>query len=111
MARQFNEADWKVLRRLAPVALDRFCQRVLGEVSRIATDSATGSHERYLKLFKWIREQDAELAATFNGLRRSTGLIQLVRMKSLGLVTDEEFAGFSPETREAVAVFLETRER
>ena len=27
MSRQFNEPDWKVLRELRPIALERFCQR------------------------------------------------------------------------------------
>lgn len=28
---EINESDWKVLRRLHPVALERFCERALTE--------------------------------------------------------------------------------
>lgn len=106
MARNISEADWRHLRRLKPVALDRFCQRVLAEVTTLAADGSSGAHERYLALFDLIQERDSELAAAFNDLRRSTALVQLARLRSLGLVTDAEFDGFSAETRGVVAVFL-----
>ena len=35
MERGINESDWKLFRQLQPLALDRFCQRVLAEVSRL----------------------------------------------------------------------------
>lgn len=41
------EADWKVLRRVHPLAVGRFCERVLGEVERVLRDSAQSRHERY----------------------------------------------------------------
>jgi hypothetical protein len=34
--------------------------------------------------------------------------MKLARMRSLGLITDEEFADFGSETQAAVALFLET---
>ena len=103
------EPDWKLLRRLAPVALDRFCRRALIDLARSAEDRSGTAHERYLAVFSLVRERDAELAATFDGTRRSTAVVQLAAMRRLGLLTDEEFAGFSPETRAAVAVLLDVR--
>ncbi len=107
MERRISEADWNRLRRLEPVALDRFCQRVLDEVARLASAAAEGSHARYLEVFRLIQDRDAELGAAFNGTRRSTAVVQLARMRSLGVMTDDEFAGFGDETRAAVALFLE----
>jgi hypothetical protein len=55
---QISEPDWKLLRRLQPIALERFCQGVLSEAARLASDTATGSHARYLQLFKLVEERD-----------------------------------------------------
>ena len=100
MEDRLSESDWKYLsQRLQPVALDRFCRRALADLGRIAEDEATGSHERYLAVFHLIEERDRELASAFDDMRRSTAFWRLLRMRSLGLVTDEELAGFSDETR------------
>jgi hypothetical protein len=82
---------------------------VLSEVARLAADDAASGHERYLAVYELIRERDGELTATFNGPRRSTALVQSARMRSLGLITGEEFAGFSAETQGAVTAFQEIR--
>ncbi len=104
----FPEADWKVLRGLKDVALERFCQRVLEEAAPLVNGSAEGgsSHHRYLALFKLIDQRDDELGDTFNNLRRSTALTQLSLMCYHRLVTDEELAHFSPQTRQAVEMYL-----
>ena len=47
-----------------------------------------------------------ELAQGFDDLRRSTAWQCLALMRSRGLLTDEELAGFSSETRAAVQVWL-----
>ncbi len=105
MHNQISESDWKLLRRLQPIALDRFCEAVLSEVARLASGSAKDNHARYLKLFKLIQERDEELGEAFNDVKRSIAYLKLAHMRSLGLITDEEFADFSEETRGAVALF------
>jgi hypothetical protein len=100
MLARILEADWKRFRELRAVALDRFCQRTLDELGRLATDTRRTSHERYLAVFSLIHQRDKELADAFNDPRRSTALIQLGRLCSMGLLSDEEFDLFSPETRE-----------
>ena len=107
MERRIDESDWKLFRQLQPLVLDRFCQRVLADVTRIAADTDTSSHERYLSVFKLLQERDEELAATFDAARRSTALVQLARIRFQELLTEEEFGRFSQETRAAVQVFLE----
>jgi len=107
MERGINEPDWRLFRQLQPLALDRFCQRVLAEVSGLAADTGKSSHERYLAVFKLLQRRDEELADAFTDPRRSTALVQLARIRSQELLTEEEFARFSPETRASVQVFLE----
>ena len=107
MHNQISETDWKLLRRLEPIALGRFCQAVLSEVALLASNSAKDSHARYLKLFKLIQERDEELGEAFNDMKRSMAYVKLARMRSLGLITDEEFAEFSEQTRGVAALFQE----
>jgi hypothetical protein len=109
MSREISERDWKYLSRLRPVALERFCGRVLAEVDRISARSEAGSHERYLEVYDLIRRRDRELAAAFNGLRRSSALMQLLAIVSLGLLTDEEIADFGDETRAFLGTFPPAR--
>ena len=102
----FPEADWRILRDLAKVALDRFCKRVLEEACEL-TDDAGGKrgscHDRYLALFRLLKERDRELAGAFNGLRRSTAMIQLLSIWRLQLLTDEELRRFSQGIRDRIA--------
>jgi hypothetical protein len=107
MSREIKESDWKVFRRLRAIALERFCQRVLMEIDRIAANTGTSSHERYLAVFRLIEERDQQLAAAFNDPRRSTALRQLVAIQSHELLTEEELSDFSPEMRDAVRSLLE----
>jgi hypothetical protein len=102
----FSEPDWKHLRRVKDAALERFCERALRECSEIIADPARTAHERYLAIFEVLEERDDELAAAFNDLRRSSALLKLTSMRGLGLVTDEEMEGFSPDTRERTHVLL-----
>ncbi len=43
-----------------------------------------------------------EMAHAFDDLRRSNALVKLSLMRERGLLTDEEFAGFSDETRQSI---------
>jgi hypothetical protein len=101
------ESDWKHFRQLYPVALERFCQRVLSEVGRLAADTGKSSHERYLAVCKLIKRRDKELADAFDDLRRSTAVHQLATLQFHELLTDEELARFSPETRAAMQCWVE----
>ena len=105
--RQIKESDWKLLRRLEPLALDRFCQRVLAEVEQVTSNSKASHHQRFLNVFSLIMKRNKELAQAFDDLRRSNALLKLAAIKSHDLLTDEEFSRFSSETREAVKIWLE----
>jgi hypothetical protein len=108
MAGAIREPDWKVFRQLRSLALERFCQRVLSEVGRLASDTSKTGHERYLAVFRLIERRDRELAEAFDDARRSTALRQLACIQAHGLLTDDEMARFSPEAREAVRLLLAT---
>jgi hypothetical protein len=100
-----SEPDWKILRRLQPIALERYCRSVLDEVTRVASETSRDSHAQYLKVFKLIEKSDETLGEAFDDPKRSTAFIQLGRMRTLGLVTDEEFASFSEHTQTMASLF------
>ena len=97
-----SESDWRTFRHVQEHALERFCERVLTDV-RAALELASKSyHERYVTIFRLLKERDRELAAAFDDPRRSHMLDQLVIMHRHGLVEPDELAQFSSETQASV---------
>ena len=98
MSRDIPERDWKVFRELHKVALGRLCERILAEARAEIERPGTTSHEKYLSLFKLIEDRDDDIARGFDDLRRSTALMQIGVIHSMGLLTGAELRRFSPET-------------
>lgn len=101
------EHDWRVLRSLHLIALDRYCARVLDECAAVLRDDQTSNHERYLRTFRLLKDRDERIAAAFDDLRRSNAVNRLAAMSNLGVVTDEELARFSPATRYAAKMLAD----
>ena len=53
-----KESDWRALRRLQPLALERFCKRVLDEIESVRHDSARTFHPRYLDIYRIVEQRD-----------------------------------------------------
>ena len=49
---EIKEPDWKVLRRVHPLALERFCEHALAEIDRVSRDGAKSHHARFLQIFR-----------------------------------------------------------
>lgn len=103
----FSEQDWKHLSRLKPMALERLCRHILDEAQAIITGAAEGEHHRvYLALYRHIHERDQLIADGFNDWSRLRAIGHLVVWRQHGLITDEEFAAFSPGARASVELWL-----
>lgn len=102
MQHGYPERDWKAFRELREVALERFCERVLAGVEAYRLDRRRSSHERYLALYRWLGERNEEMAAAFDDPKRSQMLRQLIAIRQLDLLTDEELGRFTLETRELI---------
>jgi hypothetical protein len=102
MAREFKESDWKVFRRLHPIALERFCERILAEIESALANPSMTSHERYIAVYQLVERRDNEVASLFNDFRRSTALQQIALIQSHKLLTNEEMAEFSDDVREVM---------
>jgi hypothetical protein len=107
MPREFPESDWKTLRRFHPVALDRFCGRVLSEIQQISSNESIDSHERFLKISALVRNRVGEMTHAFDDMRRSRAIQRIASIHYLGLFTEQELAEFSPETRDTVQFLVE----
>lgn len=108
MVHQIKESDWKLLRQLQPLALERFCQRVLVDIEHLTAKANESYHRRFLDVFSLLNSRNKELARAFDDLRRSNALERLALMIDSQLLGAEEFSRFSLETRRAVEVMLGT---
>jgi hypothetical protein len=86
MSRSVSERDWKVFRELRQVALERLCNKILSEAKREIERPGKSSHEKYLTLYKLIEDRDDDVARGFNDFRRSTALMQIGIIHSMGAV-------------------------
>lgn len=109
--RDLPESDWRVFRKLREAALERFCERVLGELRERVGQAPPSFHERYLEVFELVEQGNEELSRTFDNPRRSTAILQLASIRALGLLTEEEFARFSAATRTAAEALAVSRGR
>ena len=109
--RDIKESDWKVFKRLRALALERFCERILGEIACISSDGAKSKHDRYVAIYRLVRERDKEIDPIFDHLRRSTAVRQVCAFRSHGLLTEEELRLFSPELVGTVEQILDIYSR
>ena len=65
MSQNFSEADWKLLRELHPIALNRYCQKALEDIKQIADDADKSPHETDLEIYKAVQSQDQDIRLGF----------------------------------------------
>ena len=109
--RDITEPDWRIFKGLRKVALERFCERVLGEIAGISSDATKTKHERYLAIYRLVRERDKEIDPIFDHLRRSTAVRQICAFRSHDLLAAQELRQFSPEFVKWIEDILEMNNR
>jgi hypothetical protein len=84
MSREIRESDWKLFRELHPIAVNRFCERVLSEITAVTSDTTKTPHTRYGDIFTLVRERDRQIARAFDDKRldgsNATGHHSLIRI-------------------------------
>ncbi|MEX2604148.1 MAG: hypothetical protein WD361_08085 [Gracilimonas sp.] len=50
MNERIKESDWKTFKKLSPLALHRYCERVMEDVDKIIHESERNSHDRYIEI-------------------------------------------------------------
>ncbi len=109
MAEQIPESDWRQFKQVRQECLEQFCQQTLDVLGGMARSIDGTAHERYLRAYRLLDKRDEAIARAFNDFRRSTAIMQLVVMRHMGLVTDEQLSGFSEQTQHVVRQLDEPR--
>jgi len=106
---QIPERDWIILKEIRPKALDRFCRRILDGVNsrmdRFTSD--VDAHGLFIDVYRYLREENEQLAHLFDDWRRSTSPRKLSAWAQYGLITEKEFSKFSDETRSWITRLVE----
>ncbi len=103
---RIKESDWKIFKELQPLALQRYCEGIMEEVDQIISVTKRDPHERYIEMYKIVRDRDKKLAHIFDGFSRSRALDQLVMYYGNDLLSEEEVAQLSEETQEKIFATL-----
>jgi len=99
MSAHIPESDWRLFKRVHGELLERYCARVLDELAASLKARDVTAHDRYVRAYKLLEERDEEMARAFDDFRRSTAVMQLAIMRSMGLLTDEDLNVFSEQTQ------------
>lgn len=97
-----KESDWKLLRKLKPVLLERLCEHNLRECRDAIAEEDGSAHERYLHLCALLRTRNDDVAICFDDHRHSNAILKVAAIYRRGLLEDEELAQFSEVTRATV---------
>ena len=102
MATTISDRDWKRLRELRPALHERYCRRALEEAAALASEASEDPHRQFARLVKLVRRRDRDMGAVFEHPSRKDALMHLCLLRAHGVLGDEEYARFSPQTRAAV---------
>lgn len=102
MSSPIPESDWRHFKQVHDDLLERYCARVLNDLTTVAKATGGTAHERYVRAYKFLKSRDEELARAFDDFRRSTAVMQLAIMRRMGLLSDEDLNVFSKQTQEQV---------
>ena len=105
MLRQIPERDWKEWRKLSAIVLERFCARTLDRAAQFAIGSDP-AHDRYVRLFQYLKRQDRTIAVIFDNPRRSSAYEQITAAVAKRIVSTDELTVFSQETQDVISLLL-----
>lgn len=78
----------------------------MGDVDKSIHEKQGDAHERYIEMYKIVRDGDKKLAHMFDGFSRSRALDQLVMYYGNDLLSEEEISQLSDETRERILAII-----
>ena len=91
------EKNWRLFKTVKEKALDRYCQNVLDETTRLCTEDGKTAHERYLAVWVHIQESNKAMVQPFDAHSRSRAMLQLEIMRDMGLVDEEDIQQFDAD--------------
>ena len=104
-----KESDWKYLRNLKKELLNRLCNRILDDVRTECgmEKREPDAHEQYLKVYGLLETGDRMIAQCFDDWRRSNVIFNILFLIKYKVITDEEVAQLSDETKERLKFHLD----
>jgi hypothetical protein len=99
------ERDWKYMRKIKNDLLASLCRRINNESMDILREENASEHDKYLALYRHIKESDRIIGDCFNDLKRSNLFMKLTHLQYHGILKDEHLENLSPETREKLEAF------
>ena len=92
-----KESDWKQFKKIKENALEAFCEKTLEEVSLVINDKSERSHDRYLHIYRLLRDHDKQLERLFDGQSRSRARMQLIAIRAESLADESLLKELTPE--------------
>jgi len=105
MDHDIREKDWKTARSMFDGLLELAFERVIEKTSQII-DNNDSNAEKYHNLRKTLRDEGKQISSMFDDFKRSAAIQQISLWKHSGLLTDEQFDMFSPETQDRIKGML-----
>jgi hypothetical protein len=105
MTNSIPEKDWKYIRSIEKELLSELCQTINQKAAEIVHAGAGSEYDKYLLLYKHLKNADAIVADCFNDWRRSNLLFKLPLLHRHKILRDEHILNLSVETRERLGRF------
>lgn len=105
MAGAIPERDWKYMRSIHDEILSALCVRINRKSEAILKNSENSEHEKYLELYRHIKESDGIIANCFDDWRRSTILFKIFSLRKEGLLSEDHMRNLSQETGNLIRKF------
>lgn len=98
--KEITESDWKKFKKIKDKALDKFCAAALSDFDNVISGKGASNYDRYISIYKGVQKHDKKLAQLFDGLSRSKAYLQLMLMRSEGLVEEDDLLNLSEHMQE-----------
>lgn len=98
---KIKESDWKIFKKLKERAIDLFCSRALEEFEEVIINKEEHVHNRYLLLYKLVRNRDKQMQLIFGDHSRSKAPLQLLAIRGEGLADEKLLNKLSEELLQA----------
>ena len=92
-----KESDWKTFKKIKEYAIEKYCTTVLDEFRDVIDDEKEHPHDKYLLLYKLIKNRDKEMSLLFDYHSRSKAALQLIGIRAKGLANEDLLSKLSTE--------------
>lgn len=100
-----KESDWKRFRAIVPALRERYLAKKNQTIGELLGAPGRSETERFWDVHNLVQQEATTLRSCLDGHSRSSMTTYLLTMRGVGMLTDEDLAGFSPELQELLKSF------